>query len=312
MNLLTRRDPTNTTWRRLRGNLESDYGFALLDRGDYRAGLEQLTTAIETQHALVGLDPKSTVWQGDLSRSYTRAGDAQLYLGETDRGIAEYRLALDIRRDLVAGDPRSAPYRRSMAWSHTKLGHAFAAKSDLAHAIEAHEAALALRAKLVDEAPSQTGFRNELAATQATLAALLATADPVRSHQLIDAALARCRALVAGDPINSEWQETLAQGLLAAADVARASHDAKAREAALTEALTVARAGADRAPNNVRWAGLVADVHAGLAELLLARGDNLLAAIEWRAVADVLEPLARAGQLSVPRTALLARARTGR
>src|SRR6185436_9478330 len=57
INVLTRRDPANTTWRRLRGNLESDHGFALLDRGDYRAGLTALTTAIETQQSLVNLDP---------------------------------------------------------------------------------------------------------------------------------------------------------------------------------------------------------------------------------------------------------------
>jgi serine/threonine protein kinase len=309
---LTRRDPTNTTWRRRRGNLESDHGFALLDRGEYRAGLEQLTTAIETQQALVGLDPKSTVWQGDLSRSYTRAADALLYLGETDRAIAQYRLALDLRRELAAGDPRSTPYRRSMAWSHTKLGNAFAAKADPAHAIEAHEAALALREKLVEEAPGHNGFRNELAATQATLGALLAASDPKRSKQLIDTALGRGRELVAGDPINSEFKETLTQSLLAAADAARTSRDAKAREDALTEALTVARAGGDAAPSNVRWPGLVAEVHAGLAELLTARGETIPAAIEWRAVVDTLEPLARAGRLSVPRTNLLVRARAGR
>jgi len=311
MDALTRRDPANTTWRRLRGNLESDYGFALLDRGEYRLALEQLDAAIETQRALVGLDPMSTVWQADLARAYARAGDAQLSLGDVDRGIAHYQIALEMRRALAAGDPRSAPYRRSVAWSYTRLAGAYAAKNDPRQEIAAHEEALELREQLVHDGPGQGLFRNELASSQTTLGMLIAGSDAARSKRLIDAGLAHCHALVTSDPINNEFRETLTQGLLAQADAARTTRDARTREGALAEALTVARSGAETAPDNVRWAGYVADVHAGLAELAMARSDALAAAIEWRAVRDALEPLAKAGRLSVQRTALLARARRG-
>jgi serine/threonine protein kinase/tetratricopeptide (TPR) repeat protein len=312
MEALTRRDPVNTTWRRLRGNLESDFGFALLDAGDYQAGLAQLGVAIATQQELVGRDPQSTTWQGDLSRSYTRAGDAQLYLGEPDRGIAQYRRALAIRRQLVAKAPRSAPYRRSVAWSHTKLANAYADKADVPHAIEAHEQALALRAKLVEESPGQGGFRNELASTEVALGKLLAAGDPRRSKQLIDAGLARSRALVAGDAINSEWKETLTRGLLAQAEAARATNGGKLREAALAEAFTIARDAAAHTPHNVHWPNLLAEIHAGRAELASARGDHQAAAAQWRAVRDLLEPLAKANRLAAQRKALLDRARAGR
>jgi len=310
MDRLTHRDPANTTWRRLRGNLEADYGFALLDHGNFHDGTVQLEAAIETQQALVGLDPRSTIWQADLSRSYTRAGDAQLYLGDLERALAQYRRGLEIRRELVANDPRSAPYRRSVAWSHTKIGNAYAARNDLALAIDAHEEALVLRAKLAEEAPNQGGFRNELASTQLTLGRLLATRDTARSKQLIDAGLTLIHALVAADPINNDLKETLVLGLLAQAEAARVSHDAALRDAALTEALGVAVAGAAAAPDNIHWAGFVADVHAGLADLATSRGDRLAAALEWKEVRDVLEPLAKAGRLSVQRTTLLARARS--
>jgi tetratricopeptide (TPR) repeat protein len=311
MDALTHRDPANTTWRRLRGNLEADHGFALLDHGDYHDGLVLLTAAIETQQSLIGLDPKSTIWQGDLSRSYTRAGDAELYLGDLDRAIAQYRQGLDIRRELVADDPRSAPYRRSVAWSHTKLGNAYAERGDLIQAIDAHEEALVLRTKLAEESPGQGGFRNELAATELTLGRLLATRDPVRGKQLIDAGLTSSRALAAADPINNDLRETLVVGLLAQADAARVNHDDPLGDAALTEALAVARAGTDAAPDNVHWAGYLADVHAGLAELATVRGERLGAVLEWKAVRDVLSPLAKAGRLSIQRTQLLARARGG-
>jgi serine/threonine protein kinase/tetratricopeptide (TPR) repeat protein len=307
MEALTRRDPANRTWQRLRGNLEADHGFALLDSGEFKAGLEQLERAITTQRELVDRDPESTTWLGDLSCSYTRAGDGHLYLGDVDRGMALYRLALDIRRGLVARDPKSAPYRRSVAWSHTKLANAYADKHDLPHAIEAHEQALAVRAALVDESPAQGGFRNELASSEIALGRLIAGSDPRRSAQLIDAGLARARTLVVGDPINNEWKETLTRGLLASA-----ARDPGRREAALTEALALAHGVATAAAHSVHWPGLLAEVHAALAELASARGDARAAATAWRAVRDALEPLAKAGQLSAQRKPLLDRARAGR
>jgi len=309
---LTRRDPANTTWRRLRGNLESDYGFVLLDGGDYQAGLDQLGVAIATQQELVERDPESTTWQGDLSRSFTRAGDAHLYLGEPDRGIAQYRRALDIRLALVAKDPRSAPYRRSVAWSHTKLANAYAEHHDVPHSIEAHEQALALRAKLVEESPGQGGFRNELASTEVALGKLLVGGDPRRSKQLLDTGLARSRALVASDSINGEWKETLTQAWLAQADAAHATHDAKTREVALSEAFAIAREAAEHAQDSVHWPGFLAEIHAGRAELASVRGDSRAAAAEWRAARDLLEPLAKANRLAAQRKALLDRARAAR
>jgi tetratricopeptide (TPR) repeat protein len=309
MDALTRRDPANTTWRRMRGNLEADFGFALLDSGDYKAALEQLERAIATQHELVDLDPQSTIWQGDLSRSYTRAGDAELQLGEVDRAIASYRLGLEIRRKLVAKEPKSAPYRRSVGWSHAKLAAAYAARGDLPRAIDAHEEALELRARLAEESPAQSGFRNELALTELALGRQIAASDPKRSAQLIDAGLGRARELVGRDPINQEWKETQVLGLLARA--AHASATGR-REEALAEALGIAQAAAAAPAHNVHWPGLLAEVHAGLAELARARGDGGGAAVAWQAVRAALEPLAKAGRLSVQRKALLDRASAGR
>jgi tetratricopeptide (TPR) repeat protein len=314
MEALRRRDPANRSWQRLRGNLEADFGFALLDDGEYRAGLDQLEAAIATQRDLVARDPQSTTWQGDLSRSYTRAGDAQLYLGEISRAIELYRLGLEVRQGLVAYDLKSAPFRRSLAWSYTKLAGAHLSRRDLPGAIDAHEQALALRAKLVEESPGQSGYRNELASTELALGKLIAALDPPRGRRLIDAGLARSRALVAADPINHEWKETLTRGLLAEAELSRSAATAKRGEAALAEALAIARGpmSTTSGARNVRWPGLLAEVHAGLAELATARGDGRTAAAAWQAVRDTLEPLARARRLSAQGIVLLERAQRAR
>jgi hypothetical protein len=129
---------------------------------------------------------------------------------------------------------------------------------------------------------------------------------------MIEDAIARARALVTADPINNDYRETLCASLIAAADAARAAGDAKRRAGALDEALTQARAAAAQAPHNVHWAGLLAEVHAGIAELAAQRGDAAAASAAWRSARDSLEPLAAAGRLAAQRQALLARARAAR
>jgi tetratricopeptide (TPR) repeat protein len=306
--VLARRDPTNTTWKRQRANLFADLGFAMLDAGEFKAGLEQLQAALDLQKELVAKDPKSAAWQNDMSRSLTRAGDGQMYLGEIKAAIDRYGTALDIRKKIAKADPKSAPARRSVAWAYAKLANAFSYKGDNTGSVAAHEEALALRAQLVAEASAHSGYKNELASTEIALGRVLAASDGKRAKALIESGLARARALVAGDAINTEWKETLTQGLLAQAELARLANDKAARLSALTEARTLSHAQMERAPQNAHWPGYVAEVHAGLAELAT---DPKSAAAERKIVRETLAPLATAGRLPATRKALLDRARGG-
>jgi hypothetical protein len=307
MDGLLRRDGTNALWKRQRGMLFADLGFALLDSGSFKDGLAEIDHAVEVERDLAEHDPKSTPYQVELSRSYTRAGDGRIYLGDVEAGIAQYELAQQIRATLAAADATSVPFRRSLAWSYHKLANAYILKGDTAKAIETHEKVLAIRGKLVDEAPSQSGFRNELASSEVALGRLLVPRDAKRAAELIAAGVKRAHELVDGDRINNEWKETLVQGLLAQAELMRA--DPTARGAALTEALGIAQDAAGRAPQNAHWPGFLGEVHVGLAEVAAARGDGRGAAAAWKAVRDTLEPLATAGRLAWPRKPLLDRAR---
>jgi tetratricopeptide (TPR) repeat protein len=301
------RDPTNTTWQRQYGNLLADLGFALLDTGAFARGLEILERAIGHQHSLVARDPQNTSWRVDLSRSFTRAGDAHLHLGDVAAAIDKFERGLALRNELAKLNPKSAPYRRLVAWSHAKLGNAYGQRADFARAITAHERALELRDRLVKDSPGQSAFRNELASTELVLGKLLAARDPKRSTELIDRALQRARSLVAGDPINNEWKETLTQALLARADAAKVGGDRAGREAVLVEAQALARATADASPHNSHWPAFLAEIHGGLAEVA---SDPKTAAAEWQRVRELLEPLAAAGRLSATRKELLQRARS--
>ncbi|NVB82666.1 MAG: serine/threonine protein kinase [Kofleriaceae bacterium] len=309
---LVQRDPTNTDWQYQRGNILSDLGFTLIDSGQFKDGLAELEASIEVQKDLVARDDKSSRYKIALSRSYTRAGDALGYLGRNADGVAQYRLALDMRKELVDSDAKNVAYRRSIAWSFSKLAKAFSLENDLPKALEANEEALAIRKALVAESPSQGGFKNELASSEVELGRLLATRDPRRAGDLIKDGIARARLLVAVDTINNEWKETLTQGLLAQAVLAKATGDEKLRGSLLTEALAIAQDAVQRAPQNAHWPGYIAEIHAGLAEHAAARGDGSTARAEWRLVVGTLEPLEIAARLPAPRAALLDRARSHR
>jgi serine/threonine protein kinase len=303
---MIKRDANNTAWKRHHGNMLADLGFTFLDAGEFKRGLEVLERAIANQRELVARDPKNTSWRVDLSRSYTRAGDGDIHLGAIDAAIVKYELGRELRRALSSLNPKNVPYRRSVAWSHAKLGNAYGYKHDVTRAIEAHEKALELRAQLVQESPAQGGFRNELASSEVTLGKLLAGRDAKRSAELITNGLGRARALVAGDPINNEWKETVTQGLLARADAAKVTNDREGRRAALAEAEVIAKAVMESAPHNAHWPAFLAEIHAGLAE---AAADPNTARAEWKAVRDLLEPLANANRLSAVKKYLLDRAR---
>ena len=189
------------------------------------------------------------------------------------------------------------------------LVEAYTLKGDTARAIETHEKVLALRKKLATDAPNTVGFKNELASTEVALGKLLAKTDAKRGKQLIDAGIERARALVAADAVSNEWKETLTQGLLAHADCDRVAGNAAARKTTLDEAITVALAGSQRAPQNPQWQGFLAEIQAGFAELASTPADR---AARWKAVRDLLEPLHQAGRLPAVRKNLLERARANR
>lgn len=306
---MRKRDPANTQWHRQHGNLFADLGFALLDTGAFQRGLDTLERAIAAQTELVARDADNRTWRNDLSRSFTRAGDAHLHLGAVDQGIAKFEQGLALRTELVKANPKNVPYRRATAWSYLKLGNSHTLKKNPERAIEAHGRAHELRAQLVTESPGQSGFRNELASSEIALGKLLAARDGKRSRELIDNGLARARGLVAGDAINNEWKETLVQGLLARADAAKLANDRPARREALAEAFRIAKATSDASPLSVHWAAFLAEIHAAQAEVA---PDPRAAAAEWKAVRDLLEPLATAKRLSALRKELLERARANR
>ncbi|HEY4175402.1 MAG TPA: protein kinase [Kofleriaceae bacterium] len=304
--LLARRDPTNTVWKRDRANMMADLGFALLETGAFNEGREQLESAAAVERELLDQDATVKTWQADLSRSSLRLGDALLALGDSAKALDAYRASHEIREKLLASNPKSAPYRRSLAFADAKIGNALALNNDLAGAIASHEKALAARQQLVTAAKTQAEFKNELASSEVALGKLLAAKEPTRAATLINSGIDRAQQLVNNDAQNYEWKETVTQGLLARAELARATSDRTTRLAALAEAQKNAEAAIAHAPLSVVWPGYLAEALSGIVE---ASPDIATANAAREKIIATLEPLEKDKRLPAQRKSLLDRAR---
>jgi serine/threonine protein kinase/tetratricopeptide (TPR) repeat protein len=263
--ILVHRDPANTLWKRARGNILQNFGFLLLDAGDFRGALDRFRAALDNHRELVGRDPANTSWQVDLSRMFMRSGDAHLALGDTDAALAALQESRAIRKALVDREPTHKVWRRLLAWSAAKLAHVYAQKRDAGdadRAIDSSEEALALRKALSDESPSHALLRNELASSEIGLGRLLVgseRATPGRARELIASGVERAGKLVDGDPVNSEFKETLVSGLVAYGAVLVAADDADTARAHLERARGIAEAVIAGSPKSVLWLGSLAE-----------------------------------------------------
>jgi len=316
MDRLVRRDPSNTSWRRDRGNLLSNLGFALLDQGDARRALERHRAAIANHEELLVRDPDNTSWQIDLSRMHTRAGDALLHTGDVAAALASYETARAMRAALVARDPHNGVWQRSLAWSHQKIGGALAVRGgdgDVDRAIAEHREALRIRDELVRATPQHAGLRNELAGSEILVGRLLVRAGAGDDALgLLGRGIGRARDLVAGDPVNLEWKETLVMGLVARGDARRRAGDVTLARADLEQALAIAEAAAALAPSSALWQATQAEARWDLARCLRGPGEADRAARLAAAARDALDRLAADGRLGSDRRALYQDVRRGR
>ena len=304
---LLRKDSGNATWRRERGIILSNWGYAKLEPGAADEAIRLLDQGLANHSALVQKDPTNTSWLIDLSRLHFRLGDAHLWKGDRTAALSQYVAARAIREQLLARDPKSPLWRRLVAWSDSKISYAHWVGGDLAKARQAGDSALDLRAQLHDESPDQALVRNELALSEIQLGRIhLRAGEHELGEARADRGIGLVDKLVAADPINVEWKETLVSGLLVRAELRIAAGkrdlaiaDATRAEAEATLALTAA-------PNSAVWPALRAE-----ARWLRARAttDRTAARADLAAAFTELDALARGGRLGADKRPLLDRLR---
>ncbi|HUQ07771.1 MAG TPA: serine/threonine-protein kinase [Kofleriaceae bacterium] len=304
---LLRKDPGNALWRRERGIIFSNWGYAKLEPGEVDEAIRLLDQGLANHSALVQKDPTNTSWLIDLSRLHFRLGDAHVWKGDLSRALAQYVAARTIREQLLARDPKSPLWRRLVAWSDSKISYAHWIGGDLAKSRVAGDSALDLRTQLHDESPDQALVRNELALSEIQLGRIhLRAAELDLGEARADRGIALVDKLVADDPINVEWKETLVSGLLVRAELRLAAGKRDAAIADCTRAEAEATLALTAAPNSAVWPELRAE-----ARWLRSRAatDRAAAADDVAAAFTEIDALARAGRLGADKRPVLDRIR---
>ena len=304
---LLRKDAGNAAWRRERGIILSNWGYALLEPGDADGAIRLLEQGLVNHTTLVQQDPTNTSWLIDLSRLHFRLGDSRLWKGELAGALDQYVAARTIRERLLARDPKSPLWRRLVAWSDSKISYAHWIGGDLAKARKAGESALDLRAQLHDESPDQALVRNELALSEIQLGRVhLSGGEPGLGEARAERGIALIDKLVVADAINVEWKETLVGGLLVRAELRLASGNPAGAVADTTRAETEATLALAVAPGSAVWPALRAEARwiRSRARLAPAATATPTAAARTAARADLdaafleLDTLVRSGRLS--------------
>jgi serine/threonine protein kinase/tetratricopeptide (TPR) repeat protein len=304
---LLRKDSGNATWRRERGIILSNWGYAKLEPGEVDEAIRLLDLGLANHAPLVQKDPTNTSWLIDLSRLHFRLGDAYVWKGDLTSALSQYVAARTIREQLLARDPRSPLWRRLVAWSDSKIAYARWVAGDLARSRVAADSALDLRQQLHDESPDQALVRNELALSEIQLGRIHLRAGEIElGLARADRGIALVEKLVADDPVNVEWKETLASGLLVRAELHMAAGQRDDAIADCTRAQSEATAALAVAPNSAVWPELHAE-----ARWLRSRAtsDATAARADVDAAFTEIDALARAGRLGADKKPVLDRIR---
>jgi tetratricopeptide (TPR) repeat protein len=304
---LLRKDGGNALWRRERGIVLSNWGYAKLEPGEVEEAIRLLDQGLANHSALVQKDPTNTSWLIDLSRLHFRLGDAQVWKGDLTAALAQYVAARTIREQLLARDPKSPLWRRLVAWSDSKISYAHWVGGDLAKSRVAGDSALDLRQQLHDESPEQALVKNELALSEIQLGRIHLRAGELELGEAhTDRTIGHADKLVADDPINVEWKETLVAALLVRSELRLAAGKRDDAMADCTRAESEATLALTAAPNSAVWPELRAE-----ARWLRSRAttDAAAARADIDAAFAEIDALARAGRLGADKKPVLERIR---
>ena len=311
---LLRKDPGNATWRRERGLVLSNWGYALIDRGDARNATELLDQALANHAILAAKDPANTSWQMDRSRIHFRLADARLWRGDVRGALVEYGAARDLRLALLQKDPTSPLWRRLVAWSDGKIGYAELLAGEPELALTAAVAARDTRAELYAASPEQAGLRNELALSEILVARIHAKAGRVtEALAAADRGIDSVAKLVADDEVNLEWKETLVGGLIARGDLRLSRGSAAAALADADRAVVQSLVATAASPESAVWTMLAAEARFLRARAVRALGASATPSQRENAEEDlaaaytILDGLAERGALAADRQPLWAR-----
>jgi eukaryotic-like serine/threonine-protein kinase len=203
-------DALNELFRSLLAQLHLSLGQALYVTGDGQAG-EHYRRGLALSEQVAAKDVGNITGQSNLAQARLFFTQYLLLAGDQAGAASEEARLTPQAEKLAAADPTSVSLGQLRFQALNLRGYFFEAQGEAQQAAEFYRRAQALAAAAVERDPGNFGLKGFLPGFQISLGRLASAAKQPGAREHFKQAVTLAHSLVAADPENLFWQETLAQ-----------------------------------------------------------------------------------------------------
>lgn len=287
-------DPTSLTLRR-------DLSVSLGMLGDFARREGALDEARAAYQEALGLrrelsadQPGDQIARRDVAITLDALGDLRRAMREPEGAESAYEESVEIFSALQAEEPENVGYLRDVSAGLAELGLVRFQRGDLGAAEAAYQQSAETFRRIAELEPDNLDHQRNLSVILERLSDLRAQSDAIAAMAAIEQSVAIRRGLAAREPDNTLFARDVTLALVKLGDRRRQAGEQAGSRAAFEEALSNARAVANRAEGDV-------DAQTDLALALLMIGRISEGAAQRSALVDaraILAPLAEGGRLA--------------
>lgn len=251
--VLAAKDPNNIEWR-------SDLAVSYDKLGDVASKADQVDVArawfeqtLVISKALAAQEPTNTKWQRNVSVALMKLGDVTISTGQLEAARNWVEQAFSIGNTLTAKDPDNTEWQRDLMVFSSRLGDIAVKAGQLDVARAWFERSLAMARSLARDPQYITG-QADLSYFYTKLGDVAVSAGQFEAARTwFEQDLAISKALVAGDPNNTHWQNNLLVSYSRLGDVAVTAGKFEVARASFERSLAIGKALATQDPGNAEW-----------------------------------------------------------
>jgi len=275
---------------------QNNAGRVLEARGDFAAAQTQYEGTLKLYQALAAAEPTNPKWQSYLGDGWDNLGKLALERGDLAQAITSYAADQRIKAALFAHDPVNHNALSDLVLSDAILGRTAGLCGDLANALHYTDSAVTHARALTAFDSTNTGWQEYLALYSQQAGKLL---RQDHKHDAAAAANAEAirvfEALIKKDPLNTDFQQELAQAQLESARQQLASNAIAAASTYADTALASLQRLRAKSADDRSLILLEAQAHLLRGQIAAQRGETTDMQHAWTQARDVLQPALRAG-----------------
>jgi len=275
---------------------QNNAGRVLEARGDFAAAQTQYEGTLKLYQDLAAEEPANPKWQSYLGDGWDNLGKLALERGDLAQAITSYVADQRIKAALFAHDPVNHNALADLVLSDAILGRTVGLCGDFATALRYTDSAVTHARELTAFDSTNTGWQEYLALYSQQAGKLLRQDDRHDAAAVADAEAIRLfEALIKKDPLNTDFQQELAQAQLESARQQLALNAIASASAYADSALASLQRLRAKSADDRSLILLEAQAHLVLGQAAAQRGETTDAQQAWTQARGLLQPALRAG-----------------